>query len=703
MFEALFGIDTILTMVLFILWASAAFATGRLARSKSRKQLLIRIVVCLVLLYAAELAVFSKVYMIWQLWSSFGWWFAVTGVVGLFPFLLPSAAIVAVRIIPWLHRLPHKIKSEGDQPLQAKERGKLSAPSLIVPVQAATLASLFGISTVFYQITPPVWGAFLTFLGLFAAGTLCLLMRQARRSDAFFEGTMVVSGVKTRVLRGVAVLFVISIGLSSAVYWSMQDSRLPDRMWMMGEANDEGGGTPISHSGHQHDGTPHSSTVQSLISVTELTGPRGGVPDRRFTLTARKETLYLDSGAGVEAWTFNGKIPGPELRIRQGELVEITLVNEDIEDGVTVHWHGLNIPNGEDGVAGVTQNAVKPGESYTYRFVADQVGTYWYHSHQQSSKQVRKGLFGPLVIEPNKPKPSVEWLDIPIVFHQWDTTENKMVPSLGTADRLQGKAVSPGTPVRLRLINADNWSKWFALTGTRFQVAAIDGNDIVQPTDLRNAKMLVAGGGRHDITFIMPETPVQLTALGDTVGEIGMVFSQDGSIQKADVGELSVFDPAAYGALASTPFNIDSQFDREFFMVFDNRPGFYDGQFDMLWTINGKVFPDTPMLMVQEGDLAKTTFVNRSFMDHPMHLHGHHMLVLRRNGRAVTGSPWWTDTLNVAPGETYEVAFRADNPGIWMDHCHNLDHAKLGMTLHLAYEGIYSPFEVGRATPNQPE
>jgi FtsP/CotA-like multicopper oxidase with cupredoxin domain len=86
-----------------------------------------------------------------------------------------------------------------------------------------------------------------------------------------------------------------------------------------------------------------------------------------------------------------------------------------------------------------------------------------------------------------------------------------------------------------------------------------------------------------------------------------------------------------------------------------------------------------------------------------MHLHGHHMLVLRRDGHPAIGSPWWTDTLNVAPGERYDVAFRADNPGLWMDHCHNLDHAADGMTMHLTYQGYDTPYRVGPAIGNQPE
>src|SRR5690606_28307046 len=155
------------------------------------------------------------------------------------------------------------------------------------------------------------------------------------------------------------------------------------------------------------------------------------------------------------------------------------------------------------------------------------------------------------------------------------------------------------------------------------------------------------------------------------------------------------FDPTHYGTPTKTPFDAGSKFDRQFEMVLDNKMGFYNGGFNSLYTINGEVFPNTPMYMVKEGELIKMTISNRGFVDHPMHLHGHHVLVLSRNGEAVTGSPWWSDTLGVLPGETYEIAFRANNPGIWMDHCHNLMHAAIGMTMHLSYEGVTSPFEIG--------
>jgi len=107
--------------------------------------------------------------------------------------------------------------------------------------------------------------------------------------------------------------------------------------------------------------------------------------------------------------------------------------------------------------------------------------------------------------------------------------------------------------------------------------------------------------------------------------------------------------------------------------------------------------------MVEEGDLVRLTITNDTGVVHPMHLHGHHALVLSRNGQRATGSPWWTDTLNVDPGDEYAIAFRADNPGLWMDHCHNLGHAAAGLTMHLAYAGITTPFLVGGEHDNTPE
>ena len=102
----------------------------------------------------------------------------------------------------------------------------------------------------------------------------------------------------------------------------------------------------------------------------------------------------------MPGYTLNGTSPGPTLTVKQDELVEVRLRNESVSDGITLHWHGLDVPNAMDGVAGVTQDAVLEGGEFVYRFVAEQVGTYWYHSHQVSHEQVIGGLYGVLVVQP---------------------------------------------------------------------------------------------------------------------------------------------------------------------------------------------------------------------------------------------------------------------------------------------------------------
>jgi len=167
--------------------------------------------------------------------------------------------------------------------------------------------------------------------------------------------------------------------------------------------------------------------------------------------------------------------------------------------------------------------------------------------------------------------------------------------------------------------------------------------------------------------------------------------------------EATDFDPLTYGNPAPTPFSASTHFDREFDLRITKKLGFYDGKPGRQWAINGGIYPHVPMFVVEERDLVEVTIRNDTRVVHPMHLHGHHALVLSRNGQPATGSPWWTDTLDVDPGDEYVIAFRADNPGIWMDHCHNLGHAAAGLTMHVAYAGVTTPFLVGGKHDNAPE
>jgi FtsP/CotA-like multicopper oxidase with cupredoxin domain len=158
-----------------------------------------------------------------------------------------------------------------------------------------------------------------------------------------------------------------------------------------------------------------------------------------------------------------------------------------------------------------------------------------------------------------------------------------------------------------------------------------------------------------------------------------------------------VFDPLTYGTAAPPP---GGPFDRELVQVLDTERTTRRGVPSVVWTINGELHP--PPAVVAEGEWVRITIRNDGTDAHPMHLHGHHVRVLSRDGVPATGA-WWTDSLGVEAGQTYEVAFRADNPGVWMDHCHNLTHAAAGMVLHLAYEGVSTPYTPGGGAGNTPE
>jgi FtsP/CotA-like multicopper oxidase with cupredoxin domain len=476
---------------------------------------------------------------------------------------------------------------------------------------------------------------------------------------------------------------VLLVAALAGLGWMWYSSLLPGTYNVMDYGKPDYGGGPEPPGGHHH----------GRRSIASLDGPTGP-PDVRYRLVAMHADVRLPSGRTVDAWTFNGRVPGPELRVHQGDLVEVTVVNADIGDGVSVHWHGVDVPNAEDGVAGVTQDAIPPGGRHVYRFRPERVGTFWYHSHQVASKEVRRGLLGALVIEPRQP-PAEDTLDRVVIAHELGGR-----PTLDGNDGIRRQPVPAGVPVRLRVVNAENSPRRFTIGGTPFRVLAIDGTDLHDPTPLSATVLELAAGGRYDVGFTMPPTPVTLALAGT---DAALVLGS-GSAPAAPVeDDEPVFDPLAYGRPAPTPFDRTSRFDRSFTFQIGQKPGFFDGRPGRQWTINGGIYPDVPVFHVRDGDLVGITIINDTGAVHPMHLHGHHALVLSHDGVPATGSPWWTDTLDVKSGERYEIAFRADNPGIWMDHCHNLLHAAAGLTMHLAYEGFTTPYLAGGHAHNKPE
>ncbi|GAA0973325.1 multicopper oxidase family protein [Acrocarpospora macrocephala] len=478
-----------------------------------------------------------------------------------------------------------------------------------------------------------------------------------------------------------AIVVLLAAGGASALAWRVLSGRTGDRWRVAGTAvvllaaswaiSGSWSGSAF-HAGHGA-----SATGVSVASLVGAPTPSA----RKFTLIAKPATLKLPSGRTFEAWTFNGQSPGPTLRVKQGEHVELTLRNELPGQAVTIHWHGYDVPSGEDGVPGVTQDAVLPGGSHVYRFQAADPGTYWYHSHQNSSLAVAKGLYGLLIVDP---APG----DHTLALH----TYGGLTMSLDDqppSDMLVKTAIPPGSPVRLRVVDTNSLPVELGLTGVPYRLAAVDGTDVPGATDLNGNRLRLAAGGRYDLTFTMPTGPVYL----DVEGHPGLLINGEAPPKPAS-GPL--VDITAYGA--GTP--VPTEFDQEITWVLDRTLAMVDGRPALAYTVNGKGFPNIPTPLVKQGQKILIRVVNRSSDTHPMHPHGHHVQVLSRNGVPANGI--WMDTFDVQPGEVWEVALTADNPGVWMSHCHDLAHAVQGMEFHLAYEGVTSPFGLGGNAGNHP-
>jgi FtsP/CotA-like multicopper oxidase with cupredoxin domain len=461
-------------------------------------------------------------------------------------------------------------------------------------------------------------------------------------------------------------------------------SVLPPSYPMMDMGRPDLGGGPVA--------APHPAHT----SVADLRGP-AGTPSQVFTLVAAMGTQQVD-GVPKRAMTFNGSTPGPTLTVTQGELVEVHLVNRDIRSGVTIHWHGVDVPGGEDGVAGVTQDAVLPGHEFVYRFVPPDAGTYWYHSHQDSVREVGLGLLGALIVLPAAGTGIGPALDVVALLHAYGTTST--INGRPGASHVE---IPPDTAARVRFINGDN-GPVLVTASVPFRVVAIDGTDVAGGAPVADQYLDIPAGGRADIVVDVGADGVRVGPLSGPTLALGP--SPAGASPPLTASQR--FDALSYGtpgtgAAARAALGAA---DRTFTYRVGQRTGYLKGRSGNWFTINGRLIPRVPMYVVHVGDVVRWRIVNRTLLPHPMHLHGHHALVVARDGVPTTGAPWWVDSLEVDPGESYELLMVADNPGVWMFHCHNLPHARAGLMTHLMYDTVTEAFLIGRVRPglvNEPE
>lgn len=232
------------------------------------------------------------------------------------------------------------------------------------------------------------------------------------------------------------------------------------------------------------------------VPVAALTGDVDGPADA-VTLVARQERFRLASGEEVDGYTLNGTSPGPTLRVPQGTLLEVA-GQRVVAGGTTLHWHGVAVPNADDGVAGVTQDAVPVGATHVYRFRPPHAGTYRYSRAPALHEQVERGLLGALVVDPPGPSPG-EATDVVALTHLYAGRRT-------VAGRTGDVAVpaAPGTAVRVRVINTDNGPLRTWVDGSPLRVLAVDGTDVHGPTPVAGTSVDVTAGARVDLEVVAP-------------------------------------------------------------------------------------------------------------------------------------------------------------------------------------------------------
>ncbi|MBA5776627.1 multicopper oxidase family protein [Stappia sp. F7233] len=442
-------------------------------------------------------------------------------------------------------------------------------------------------------------------------------------------------------------------------------------------------------------------------SLLPRAGVAGGTP---VTITARpgQASLLEDGGPLADIWGYDGGVPGPALRMRQGETLSV-LFRNDLPQPSTIHWHGIRIDNAYDGVAGLTQEAVPPGETFEYRITAPDAGTYWYHPHNRSWEQLARGLYGVLVVE--EPGAKAYDREQVLVFDDWRLGEDGRIDEatfgnmhdwshhgrLGNVLTVNAAPyfTAPGRPgerLRLRILNTANarvLSLRFA--GLSPRVIALDGQP-VEPHALNADTLVIApaqradlivdiplGGGRFPIeeVSLQPYAAAEIVAAGEAIVRIAPLPEDIGLPANPLPAHLAMNDAlpvellmqgGAMGSLREGKFHG---------RMMDIRELVQNG---MAWTFNGTAgsHHDPALFSAPRGRTVHMPIVNDTNWQHAIHIHGHHFRVLSRDGKP-EAAPVWRDTVLTEPGERVEIAFVADNPGKWMIHCHMLEHQAAGM------------------------
>jgi FtsP/CotA-like multicopper oxidase with cupredoxin domain len=388
----------------------------------------------------------------------------------------------------------------------------------------------------------------------------------------------------------------------------------------------------------------------------------------------------LPDGDGATAMLgFNGSMPGPELRVRRGERVSIEVEN-GLEEGTAVHWHGIRLENQMDGVPMLTQELINPAQTKTYSFIPPDEGTYWYHSHYISHEQVARGMMGPLIVEDDTP-PDVDH-DITVLMSDWQIREDGSLSDefsdmhtvahggyMGNFARafLSQEQVKRGDRIRFRLINAaTNRIFPVAVSGVSGSVVALDGMALSEPRPI--GELVLAPAQRADMIV-------------DITGPVGFdMLTRQGPYRLADlvVSGTNTVRLAGRPITALSPPALPKPEEPTQHLTLIMMGGAMGGRHggDNIWAFNNiSDLQAEPFGSFLNGETVRITFESDTSFPHGIHLHGHHFYEVDENG--ALGD--LRDTTLVDAGESRDILCVFDNSGRWLLHCHMLSHAVGGM------------------------
>jgi len=407
-----------------------------------------------------------------------------------------------------------------------------------------------------------------------------------------------------------------------------------------------------------------------------------------YNLTASEFNWEIKPGKNITAWGFNNQVPGPVLKAKKGDTLVVHVKN-NLPEVTMVHWHGIRLLATMDGT-GEVQRPIQPGESFEYRFIVPDAGTFWYHSHQNETVQMEKGMYGGIVIE-DETDPVLDNERILVLDDMKLNSNNEFKQHgpigswierhdgrEGSTNLVNGKEaltlhMHAGQTERWRIVNAAS-ARYFKLSldGKPFKVIATDGGLLeyartetellitpgerfyivvgtfkewetfsINSLPYNRVTMLKAKLQKYATVHVM-ETKPSIAALREKLTEIKLLAPQDAEVNRKV--KLSV-DPSLKSI-------IDFRVNKEMHGL------------------------DKPVMV---GELQVWEVSNSSLMDHPFHLHGFFFQVMEENGK-VPEYKAWKDTYNLKPRSTIKIAWMPDNrPGKWMYHCHIIEHHAAGM------------------------